>query len=272
MTLDDARAVLRLTHEVRDLRLDPDAAHARLIDGLAALVDAGDGVLYAVRGYRRGGAAAFVRVVGCAGGEPIYRRYMAELTARVQGVDNVLSDPFADRTVDRPAPRQTAGLWDLLAGDRGDNPDRSLRHYPATADVLHASHFRDGLASFCRGTLPGSVSLADAGNDLPLGVALHRFGGARRYSARDRAVLAFALEEVARLMETGALPPVVGTHPPLPPRLAEVLRRVLAGEAPKEMARAMKLSIHTVREHLERLYKHHGVQGRAELVAAVLKA
>ena len=294
ITVDHARAVLRLTHELRDLRHDADAQHRRLVDGVAAMLDAHDAVAYAVRDYRRGRPARFVRMVGKAEGDDGYRRYLAELIELLPGAGGLEVDPFVDRTVDAAGRRVVATLGEVLAGradgradgaggggSSRDAVDRRLRAYPLVADLMHATGHRDGVIAIARdGAIDGSGDGAidgsgDGGGDgLAVGITLQRFGRCRRFSARETAALDFALGEVERLLAAGVLAPLDDPRPPLPPlspRLAEVRRRVLAGEAPKEMARAMGISVHTVREHLDRLYRRHGVSGREELTAALTR-
>jgi DNA-binding CsgD family transcriptional regulator len=53
----------------------------------------------------------------------------------------------------------------------------------------------------------------------------------------------------------------------MPPRLAQILELLLAGESPKAIARRVGLSLWTVREHVQRLYRRLGVSGRDELMA-----
>ena len=83
----------------------------------------------------------------------------------------------------------------------------------------------------------------------------------------------FALAEVRRLVDrkhveiAPALPPAR----PMPPRLAEVLELLLDGQSPKAIARRLGLSLWTVREHVQRLYRYEGVNGRDELTARYVR-
>ncbi len=60
-----------------------------------------------------------------------------------------------------------------------------------------------------------------------------------------------------------------GIH--LTPRQQQVLADLLAAKAPKQIAHAAGLSIHTVREYIQALYKKFGVNGRDELMALCLR-
>jgi DNA-binding CsgD family transcriptional regulator len=101
---------------------------------------------------------------------------------------------------------------------------------------------------------------------------LQRLGRKRRkFTTREIAILELAAEELQWLHATGRLKLSALTRAPaprpLPPRLKETLGLLLAGRAPKEIARMLGLSLHTVREHITRLYRHFGVSGRDELAA-----
>lgn len=54
----------------------------------------------------------------------------------------------------------------------------------------------------------------------------------------------------------------------LTPRQAQILRLVAEGKGDKEIARCLGLSINTVRTHLQRLYRDHGIRNRAEAAVA----
>jgi len=56
----------------------------------------------------------------------------------------------------------------------------------------------------------------------------------------------------------------------LPPRSAEVAKRLCQGETNKEIARAMAISHHTVKEHVTNLCRRFHVQNRTELVSMIL--
>ena len=55
-------------------------------------------------------------------------------------------------------------------------------------------------------------------------------------------------------------------------RESEVLRRILAGDSPKAIARSDGLSLSTVRGHLRNIYSKLGVQGQREAIVAAREA
>ena len=57
----------------------------------------------------------------------------------------------------------------------------------------------------------------------------------------------------------------------LSPREQDVLRLIAAGQASKEIARALAVSVTTVERHITHLYDKLGVRGRAEATAYALR-
>jgi DNA-binding CsgD family transcriptional regulator len=53
----------------------------------------------------------------------------------------------------------------------------------------------------------------------------------------------------------------------LPPRQRQVTDLILSGETPKRIAIQLGLSVHTIREHLETVYRKFDVSGRDELMS-----
>jgi DNA-binding CsgD family transcriptional regulator len=53
----------------------------------------------------------------------------------------------------------------------------------------------------------------------------------------------------------------------LPRRLQQVLERLIAGDSTKQIAAHLGLSVHTVNEYIETLYRRFGARSRGELFA-----
>ncbi len=86
--------------------------------------------------------------------------------------------------------------------------------------------------------------------------------------AAEPAVPPVAVPPVA--VQSVAVQPVVAADD-LPPRAAEVLCHLLAGDSEKQVARRMRLSFHTVHGHVKVVYRRYGVSSRAELLALHLR-
>ena len=119
---------------------------------------------------------------------------------------------------------------------------------------------------------PETVSPAAAASVLP------RDASARQIEA---AVAAAAAGLVVRLPDSGAVSPGPpgfardeppgGGAPLLTPREVEILAMVGGGASNKAVARRLKISAHTVKFHLEAVFRKLGVTTRAEAVARGLR-
>ena len=58
--------------------------------------------------------------------------------------------------------------------------------------------------------------------------------------------------------------------PALPPRLEQTLRALLAGDAEKQVAARLGVSIHTAHDHIKDVYRKLGVTSRGELMTRFL--
>jgi DNA-binding NarL/FixJ family response regulator len=103
----------------------------------------------------------------------------------------------------------------------------------------------------------------------------YRVRSARRQRARElRAKGVKVVEPKARPTTGHREPVVIGKRQPgqrledvLPPRLAQIARLVACGTERKAIAREMGLSQHTVKNHIDRLYRALGVNCLGELCA-----
>jgi len=55
----------------------------------------------------------------------------------------------------------------------------------------------------------------------------------------------------------------------LSPRQAEIVEHLLRGESDKQIARALEISVPTVRTHMGRLFQKFGLNDRVELVLCI---
>jgi DNA-binding CsgD family transcriptional regulator len=102
-------------------------------------------------------------------------------------------------------------------------------------------------------------------------IALNRAIGDRDFTERERRLLEFFHAEVARLIGG---PLVSATEPgieQLSPRLRQTLACLLEGDSEKQVAARLGLSPATVHQYVTALYRHFGVQSRAQLVVHVLR-
>jgi DNA-binding CsgD family transcriptional regulator len=128
----------------------------------------------------------------------------------------------------------------------------------------------------CRRTLGADASilclrLIPNTQDDYCGLYLLRPTGERDFNGRQRAVAAEAMGLVTPLVG-GALARFAEPSPAaLSPRVRQVLKCLLEGDGDKQAAAHLKLSCYTINEYTKQIYRHFGVQGRAELLARWVK-
>jgi DNA-binding NarL/FixJ family response regulator len=97
-------------------------------------------------------------------------------------------------------------------------------------------------------------------------LSLHRAWGARAFSERERRLFdAFHRACVFLHEPPHDLAPAMLRG--LRPRLRDALRGLVRGLGEKQLAAELGLSPHTVHDYVKALYRHFGVQSRAELLA-----
>jgi DNA-binding CsgD family transcriptional regulator len=110
-------------------------------------------------------------------------------------------------------------------------------------------------------------SVPASSQDLTSAIVLSRPKGDCDYSARECALVREFNEAIAPLVGG----PLASYAEPSPSDLSrrerDVLGCLLEGDGDKQIAARLRLSVHTVNQYTKRIYRHFGVQGRAELLA-----
>ena len=240
--------VMRHLADVAALKGDPPAQRQLLIDGLNALLGTDSGFFYVADEWRSGRRPHFTGYTLTSQHDPLFVKYTSEFGVRFPLQD----DPYCFQSL---TDRRELQAWT----SRDVMPDREAEHRHANfMDLKRSGRLRDGVVSFFRTGPDG---------DRIIGVGMHRFGHAPNLTRREVALAAFAVKEVRDLVARGHLVLAPVPPPELPPRLRQVLDRLLAGSTPKRIAHDLDLSLWTVREHIQRLYKFFGVSGREGLTA-----
>ena len=247
--------VMRHLADVTALKGDPTQQRQLLIDGLNDLFGTTLGWLAGLDDWRIDRRPRPVLAVLASKLDPVWHRYVADFGTRVAPAD----DPYGDHSLRSDEADQVWGRHRVM-------PDRAAhRRYAAAVEIADSVGLGDGTVALAR-TGPGGHRV--------IGFSLHRCDGEVRFRPRDFALHRVALVEIRRLVERGHVPiEAVAGHDGragLPPRLRQVLAALLAGTAPKRIARDLGLSVWTVRDHVKRLYAHFGVSGRDELMARFL--
>jgi DNA-binding CsgD family transcriptional regulator len=242
--------VMRLMADVTALKGDVPAQRQLLIDGLNQITGTNQAFFFVAAGWRPGEKPHFTHQTLGKDRDPVFLRYMAEFGVRYP----LQADPFCDVSIGDPSSKQLLTFEQAL-------PNRAAeREFDAFMEIRRSGRVTDGVVGITRLT----------GNQIA-GVGMHQFGAAGRLTARQRAIVEFAVGEIDRLILKGhlPLPPVQPTD--LPPRLRQILDRLLSGQTPKQIARELGLSVWTVREHIQRVYQHYNVSGREELTARFVR-
>jgi DNA-binding CsgD family transcriptional regulator len=242
---------MRHLADVAALKGNPPAQRQLLVDGMNRIVGTNQAFFFGGDGWRPNGRPRFVHQTLGRDNDPVFLKYMAEFGVRYP----LTADPFCTRSTRDQADLQVWTFDDVL-------PDRATeRRYEAFMEIRRGGRVKDGVVGVYR----------QRHTDRICGLGMHQFGNAGRVSARQRALVRFAVTEMQGLIERGHLSiPTLGvddTILALPPRLQQVLDHFLAGRTPKSIARNLGLSVWTVREHIQRLYRHFKVSGRDELMA-----
>lgn len=249
----DVLRVMRHLADVAALKGDAMAQRQLLIDGLNSVVGTDAGFFYVADEWRRGRRPHFSSYTLSTQHDPLFVKYTSEFGVKFPLDD----DPYCYQSITDRRPHQTWTSRDVM-------PDAAAEHRHANfMDLKAAGRLQDGVVSFYR-TGPDA--------DRIVGFGLHRFGRSRDLSAREVAMAALAVREVERLVARGHLVLAPAPPPELSPRLRQILDRLLAGRTPKRIARELNLSVWTVREHVQRLYKFYGVASREELTARFVTA
>jgi len=246
-TADEQLQIMRLLADVAALKGDPSAQRQHLVDALNDLFHVRCGKFFVADGFAPGKARSIRHQVLGRDPDPAFLRAAAGIGQEITPD----TEPYGDHMINDPTDLQSWSRARVLA-----RPD-ARRKYAATLALEDAAGVEDGMVAVYR---------AGPGNDRMIGVSFHRVRGEGKLRPVDHVLLAFTVSELRDLARRGHLP-LAGPTPQLPPRLQQVLDRLLAGDGVKRIARHYGLSVWTVREHVQRLYRHFGVSSREELMA-----
>lgn len=102
-------------------------------------------------------------------------------------------------------------------------------------------------------------------------IGFYRQVGREAFSDRDRRLIHIITSEIDWLHRAG-IPTEEGVKvPQLPPRRRAVLIMLLDGRTRKDVARLLQISPHTVKEHIDCIYRHFNVSSQIELIQRFTK-
>jgi DNA-binding CsgD family transcriptional regulator len=112
---------------------------------------------------------------------------------------------------------------------------------------------------------------AQSKSQLSLTISVHRAIRAPGFGRRQRQLVQLLQQETARLIGTALAAPGEPSLLALSPRLRQTLVSLLEGDGEKQTAARLGLSRPTVHQYVGQLYRHFGVNDRAELLSLFLR-
>jgi DNA-binding CsgD family transcriptional regulator len=255
VTMSEMARMLRLAREIADSPPDPRARVRRAMQGLAETVGGRAASLSAWR-------AKSPNVHQCPRQIDALRPFDADL----YGIDGsreakLLSEYFS--SFDPPDPT----LPHLLAQPGNQCTTRRERVFDERA--WHGSaHFNEVRRPLGIDYSVSTVIFADNDPSVLL-ICLHRGLRDRRFGKREEEMIRIFFRELRPILLAEQQCPARAR---LSPRERDVLRHLLDGQAPKQIARALNLSVFTVRDYVKEIYSKFKVHGRDELMARFIKA
>ncbi|HYE21072.1 MAG TPA: LuxR C-terminal-related transcriptional regulator [Tepidisphaeraceae bacterium] len=262
-TLDEARAACRLVGDVRDLRGDPPAQRARMVEGMCNLLGARQGTALVFENFAAGLRMRFVTATHAG---------WANVAATAMWEQLLHAGQFDQDVVLVGCRRYEAAR---SADERRRRPATILRPEVVSDDAFYAAPLIrellpvleiDGHVVGWHTPAPGAPTLA---------MTFHRDIRDPKFAPRQREVLRLFFEELALAQAGGKLDAPAAPDarvrngrpgPALSPRERAVLKNLLAGRSVKETAAALRLSPRTVEDYVKALYRKHDVHSRAELM------
>jgi DNA-binding CsgD family transcriptional regulator len=246
----DFRALLRLTHECRDLGDDPRRWREHWFRELARMVAGG----VVVGGELAVGQTGIPRDLGTVdvGWELGFDRtgWLNSLALlRDDPASNVLMASYHSATAGRAG--ASLSRRDLLA----DGVWYRSKQYRTVHEVGGADH-----TLLCFQTIGGAAGEYS-------GIVLTRAAGDPDFSAREKGIVGEAHQLLAPLIG-GSLARFAEPSPSAPPpRVRQVLRCLLEGDGDKQVAARLGISTYTVNQYVKAIFQHFGVVTRGELLA-----
>jgi len=249
LRVQDVRDAYRLIGECRDFGSHPGFWYQRMLEGLSLLFG----------------------VVQASGGEAWW-----------QGTGHAIKPISVYSASNSPAADEALQAYHQARGMGDDPVFQAIQQQPSnlvtrTRRLVVSDADWYGSETFNRYYRPGGLDhhilsvFQFRADGATSGVALNRPTGEPDFSGRERRLLHFFHAEVGRLIG-GAL--VSATEPGverLSPRLRQTLACLFEGDSEKQVAARLCLSPTTVHQYVKTLYRHFGVNSRAQLLAHVLK-
>lgn len=241
---EDVCAMVRLLGEVAEVPGDQAVKRRHLLSGLAQLVDS-DVWMWSIFSFGNDGRATSISLLH-GGMTP------AEFDQVVRGS----TDPHRVQSEIQAMNEQFLKVGQLtrrrrqLISDEYWYADEHVRTYRQgfLDDSLY--HFR----------------WVDDRRDVVSGIGLHRRWGREPFTERDARLVHIIMGEVHWLHRAAVPDGRADGTDVMTPRQRAVLALLLQGRSRKEIAAGLEISINTIGDHIDALYRHFNVDGRAALI------
>jgi DNA-binding CsgD family transcriptional regulator len=256
LRLVDVRAAFRLVGECRDLGCDPVRWPPHMLAGLCRLVGARAG---------NGGELRLVRTHGSLEGSGYFDAGFGP------GEGALYLEFLSTRGLYRHPGTTAYAAWRAAKPRPGRMSTKTRRQVVPDPEWYGSAFYNECHRVIRIDHCLGSVrELAPGG--LYHGFSLYRPTGEPDFSERQRRLLHLFHAELGRLIGPVLVSPTDPYSPTrLPPRVRETLSCLLEGDGEKQAAARMGLSVPTVHQYVTALYRHFGVNSRAELLAHFLR-
>lgn len=249
----DMQAAIEVVVNANEASYRPVDRLRHLVKGVCELIDARMGSACQLQAFPDARPMKLVRYIEGGHWTESDRRILAEYFARDDHEEDLVAGAIANmhreqRGVHGPAALRRQDLIDDTAWYRSDHVN----------DFRRASDIDACIYSGIVGRESGQV----------LGMTFHRPWGAKKFSERERTLVALIQEGAAAMFLAAAAPTQV--HSRLTPALESVMRGLVQGLSEKEIAGRLKISIPATHARVKRLYTQLGVHSRGELVRAAM--
>jgi len=245
----DYRVIFRILSDLRELRHNQPALQKHLVDSLCKMAGATGGFTAEIENWSVDQTIQISSFTPSQTGLEV----VVDALATVARNGNFWEDPSFTIGVKHTGDVEALAFHQMTAGYNWAS------EFPLFAELPSTFSYVDHLIGWHqRRPARGNVR----------GISLHRYGqGEKLFGNREVAAVQFFLAELHWIEQSGRLVPVGPATDQLPPRLRQVLNYLLAGDSPKQIALATNLKVSSVRDHIKRLYRALGVNGRDELWA-----
>src|SRR5262245_60277397 len=249
LRVQDVHDAYRLIGDCRDLGSDPALWNRRMLEGLCRLVGAPAATGGEGQWIRANRVVESISAFDAGFDSRAHERYMAYHREVGPGGDPIF------RALQRVPGRHVVRSRRQLVSDFTWYRSVTWNEYHRPVNI------DDQLTSVFQISNDGTFSV----------IALPRGRGEREFSPREHRVLSFFHGELGRLVGRSLVSDTEPHPDELSPRLRQTLVWLLEGDSEKQVASRLGLSEATTHQYVTALYRHFGVQSRAQLMAHAIK-